>query len=186
MVKNPHAPLPGKEVDKIPHQKSAQDNYLDTRGREMPSPVPIAPPIGYKKTPSLSDQIRAIVISEKLKHEALSAGYETFEEADDFEDPDDDNPSSAFEMEEDFEGDSPTNKGEVEAWIKARALEMGFTAPSENLGQRGIPPGADPLQAPQGGVGEDLGIPPGETPPSHRQAPAQPNKGSLTSFLRRG
>jgi len=84
-------------------QRSAADTYLDHRGREKPDPTPIAPPIGYKKQPSLHDQIRAMVRSEKLRMEAEMAGFETFEEADDFDVGDDLDPTSPYE--EQFEGD---------------------------------------------------------------------------------
>lgn len=176
---DPRAPLPGKEVEKVPHQKSAQDSYLDPRGREMPSPLSIAPPIGYKRTPSLSDQIRQIVISEKLAQEARTQGYESFEEADDFDVPDEDVPVSAFEMEEDFEGDS--DRGAVEDWIKARAIEMGFTAPAssaESGGQGQAQPAAPAApQAP---------LTPAEAPNNPAPAPSAPHGNPLIGFLRRG
>ena len=48
-------------------------------------PMPMAPPIGYKKQPSMVEVVRDMVRSEKLRIEAERAGYETFEEAEDFE-----------------------------------------------------------------------------------------------------
>lgn len=56
---------------------------------ETPDPVPMAPPIGYNPQPSLFEQVRAMVQSEHLRREAEAAGYESFEEADDFEIDDD-------------------------------------------------------------------------------------------------
>lgn len=70
--------------------------YLDNYNREIPDPVPMEPPIGYVPTPPLVDMIRSMIQSEKLKAEALAAGYESFDEADDF-DVDDDEPSSPYE-----------------------------------------------------------------------------------------
>lgn len=61
----------------------------DERGREIPDPTPMQPPVGYNRQPSLSEQIRAMVVSEKLRLEAQAAGLETFEEADDFDVGDD-------------------------------------------------------------------------------------------------
>lgn len=84
-------------------QPAAADTYLDHRGREKPDPTPIAPPIGYKRQPSLHEQIRQMVRSEKLAMEAAAQGYETFDEADDFDVGDDIDPSSPYE--EQFEGD---------------------------------------------------------------------------------
>lgn len=94
---NPHSPLPGTEVEHFEYQRSAAEGYLDKYGRELPSPLPIAPPIGYRKSPTLAEQIRAMVISEKLKAEALAAGQETFYEADDFDVGDDYDPRSPYE-----------------------------------------------------------------------------------------
>lgn len=73
----------------------------DAKGREIPDPVPLAPPVGYYREPSLVERIRAIVRSEQLASVARSAGIETFEEADDFDVGDDYDPSSPYEA--DFE-----------------------------------------------------------------------------------
>ena len=74
-------------------------------GQEM-DPVPIAPPIGYKKQPSMVDHIRQLIRSERLREEAMREDLETFEEADDFG-PDDDEdyvPLSGYESEFDPPG----------------------------------------------------------------------------------
>lgn len=72
---------------------------LDERGKEVPDPTPIAPPVGYKRQPTLVEQIRAMVRSERLAAEVSEAGYETFEEADDFDVPDDPvDPSTPYEV----------------------------------------------------------------------------------------
>ncbi|UIB81459.1 hypothetical protein [Flyfo microvirus Tbat2_151] len=59
----------------------------------------MAPPVGYKRQPSLADQIREMVRSERLAMEAENAGYETFEEADDFDVGDDYDPQTPYENE---------------------------------------------------------------------------------------
>lgn len=51
----------------------------------VPDPVPLAPPIGYKKQPSMVELIRDMVRGERLAAEALASGHETFEDAEDFE-----------------------------------------------------------------------------------------------------
>lgn len=79
------------------HTASAQDVYLDERGREVPDPTPIAPPVGWNPQPTLVEMIRNMVKSEKLAQEAAAAGAETFEEADDFEVGDDYDPESPYE-----------------------------------------------------------------------------------------
>lgn len=87
------------------HELARAEEYLDDKGREMPSGVPMAPPIGYRKQPSLHEQIREMIRGEKLRMEAEAAGYETFEEADDFSLGDDDEPQTSYQNEAVFEGD---------------------------------------------------------------------------------
>lgn len=70
---------------------------LNTDGQEILDPTPIAPPLGYTRQPSLAEQIRAMVVSEKLRLEAMEAGAETFEESDDFDVGDDFDPQSEWE-----------------------------------------------------------------------------------------
>lgn len=74
-------------------------------GQEM-DPVPIAPPIGYKKQPSMVDHIRSMIRSERLREEAEAAGQESWEEADDFGPDDDDDfvPLSGYESDFDPPG----------------------------------------------------------------------------------
>lgn len=74
----------------------------DHRGREIPDPVPLAPPLGYKRSPSLAEQVRAMVQSERLQQELRGSGAETFDEANDFDEPDED-PASPYEFDEDAE-----------------------------------------------------------------------------------
>jgi hypothetical protein len=76
---------------------------LDEFGREVPDPVPVAIPVGMKANPSLRDLIRKMV-SEQLFAQAVdAAGAETFDEADDFDIPDDPvDPATPYETE--FEG----------------------------------------------------------------------------------
>lgn len=62
---------------------------LDNDGKLIPDPVPIAPPIGYKKAPSMVEIVRDMVKGERLAQAAREAGAETFEEAEDFDVPDD-------------------------------------------------------------------------------------------------
>lgn len=47
--------------------------------------VPMEPPIGYKKHPSMVEIVREQIRSAKLAEAAEAAGMETFEEADDFD-----------------------------------------------------------------------------------------------------
>jgi len=59
----------------------AQYDYL---GREKPDPRPVEVPIGRGRAESLADQIKRLV-RENLSQVAAREGYETLEEADDFD-----------------------------------------------------------------------------------------------------
>lgn len=69
-----------------------QDEYLakmlqrsiDADGRFYPDNIPMAPPVGYRKTPSIIDLMHQAV-RETISRQAAEMGYETFEEADDFD-----------------------------------------------------------------------------------------------------
>lgn len=60
-------------------------NEISPDGLESPDPTPLDPPLGYNRTPSLADQIREMIRSEKLAMEAHEAGFDSFEEDDDFD-----------------------------------------------------------------------------------------------------
>lgn len=68
-------------------------------GREVIDPTPMAPPVGYKRQPSMVQLIREMVRSERLAADLDAAGYETFEEAEDFDVGDDFEPNSPYENE---------------------------------------------------------------------------------------
>lgn len=58
---------------------------LNEDGTAVLDPTPIAPPIGYKKAPSMVEVIRNMVTSERLAQAARESGHETFEESEDFD-----------------------------------------------------------------------------------------------------
>lgn len=62
---------------------------LHPDGTPVLDPTPLAPPIGYKKQPSMVEIVRDMVRSERLRQEAESADMETFEESEDFDIPED-------------------------------------------------------------------------------------------------
>lgn len=76
---------------------------IDKDGREFPDPTPMAPQVGYKKQPTQADRLREMIRSERLAQEMAAAGLETFDEADDFDVPDD-RPDPNTPYEEIFEG----------------------------------------------------------------------------------
>lgn len=101
---------------------------LKADGTPALDPVPLAPPIGYKKQPSMVEIVRDMVRSEKLRVAALESGSETFEEADDFDIPDDDMmPSSPYEVV--FEPPVPAGAVPAPAPSPAPASSEGASAP---------------------------------------------------------
>lgn len=80
---------------------------LDEDGRELGDSTPMSPPVGYKREPTIAERIRTMVRSEALAQAAAAAGKETFEEADDFDVPDDDTFDPATPYEEVFEPPAP-------------------------------------------------------------------------------
>lgn len=102
--------LPGEETPSALQKReiSQTDLQINEHGQLMPSGVPIAPPVGYNPQPSLRETIRAMVQSEKLAQEARDAGFETFDEANDFGDDDDDEPLTRHELAA-LEGELPSD-----------------------------------------------------------------------------
>lgn len=77
------------------------------RGEEIPDSRPMALPVGFKRPLPLGQRIRALVQQELLNRELGDKGIETFEEADDFDVPDDPaDPCTPFE--ENFDPDHTT------------------------------------------------------------------------------
>lgn len=58
-------------------------------GRELPDPVPLAPPLGYDPPPDLMNMIRTMVRHERFNAAMDAAGADTWAEANDFDVPDD-------------------------------------------------------------------------------------------------
>lgn len=114
---------------------------LDENGHELVNPIPVAPPVGWKKQPSMVDYIREIVRGERLKAMAEEAGADTFEEADDFEVGDDYDPRSPYE-----EYFDPTPMEELVARAKKANddLEAAQAARSAAGGSNGVPPVVEP------------------------------------------
>lgn len=79
--------------------------FLNQHGHEVPDPTPMEPAIGFKREPTLHEKMREMIRGELLARQAIAAGQETFEEADDFDTGEDDVARSPFEVEQEFEGD---------------------------------------------------------------------------------
>lgn len=76
---------------------TGKGKQLDERGRELLDPRPVAPPVGFKRQPSMVEHIRALVRSEALRQAAEAEGAESFEEADDFDVGEDYEPRTEYE-----------------------------------------------------------------------------------------
>jgi len=119
----------------------SNEMHLTKDGRERPSDVPLAPPLGYVKQPTIHERIRDMVRSEHLRREAEAAGAETFEEADDFDVGDDFDPSSPYEG--DFDPLPPPNQ--------APEAPGGAARPHEPPEATTPTPGPDPAPEPSPG-----------------------------------
>lgn len=78
---------PGARRYQTSRREAAQ--YLSTRGGEKPSAVPMEPPIGFVRQDPLHVRIRQMVNRELLARAAAREGFETPDEADDFDVGDD-------------------------------------------------------------------------------------------------
>lgn len=107
-------PISQEEADAIRAQQieaaelRAAEKLLDPLGRELADPTPMAPPVGYNPQPTLVDQMRAMIMGERMRIAAEEAGMETFEEADDFEMDEDPFPRSRHEDE--FDAPTPARE----------------------------------------------------------------------------
>lgn len=91
-------------------KKHIKGRRYDAAGLYYPDPTPIAPPVGYVRSPTIAEQIRTMVRSEGLRAHADSQGMDTFEEADDFNIGDDFDPRSPWEEQFDGEFSQPINQ----------------------------------------------------------------------------
>lgn len=85
------------------YEAKMDERGLTLDGKELPDPTPMAPPVGFVKQPSMIENIRNMIRSEALRQAALETGHESFEDADDFDVPDDPEPISRHEVADDLE-----------------------------------------------------------------------------------
>lgn len=124
-----------------------KDKLLTPDGKEIPDPKPLAPPVGYVKRDSLAEQIRQMVLGEKLAQEAAAAGAETFDEADDFDVGDDYDPRSPYEA--NFDPMTPEEAAALRSQGKAVDDILGAPPPKPKKSTRAATSGApvsDPAQ----------------------------------------
>lgn len=168
---------PRKAANNVEPQRRQKETHqkYDENGGEIMDPTPIAPPVGYKKSPSIAEQIRMMIRSEKLKQEAEAAGMETFEEADDFDVDDDFDPRSPFE--EVFE---PIPQPTQEDHLKQLGTIIGSTIMNQ-LG--GAPESAAPA-APEGPKQTAPATPESHPTPEGRREPPTTHGTSISQTAR--
>lgn len=87
---------------------------LTSDGQEIPDPTPVALPVGLKKSESMDERIRRI-LQHSISAQAAKHGLETFEEADDFDIPDDPvDPTTLWEDNFDFAAVQGVERGVVQ------------------------------------------------------------------------
>lgn len=111
---------------------------LDEFGKFEPDGTPMAPPIGYKKQPSMVEIVRNMVRSERLAADLAAAGHETFEESDDFDVPDD-----PPDMRSPFENDFDPPISELVA-AGREVMETRRKAQQSGSGEAGVSPAVKP------------------------------------------
>lgn len=136
-------PVPGTESHPV-FEQSVQSRYLDCFGRELPNPTPLQPAVGHKKHKTIAETVREAIRQASL--EAAQHGYDSEEDANDFDIDEDDDPHSPWEN--DFDMDPA-----LEAML---ALQ---SAPP-------VAPTAPPVSAP---------ATPTAAPPVQPSAPVQPS-----------
>lgn len=92
---------------------------LNAKGQEIPDPTPIEVPIGFNRPPTIQEQIAKYVQSANLL--AQQTGYESFEEAEDFDVGDDLDPSTPYELDFDHTTGREVYKQQKEELDKYRS-----------------------------------------------------------------
>lgn len=75
----------------------AVKSFLTDDGSELPDPRPVALPVGFERPETIQQMIRRLITDPRMREELSGGGAETFDEADDFEIPEDDTPRSPYE-----------------------------------------------------------------------------------------
>lgn len=97
-------------------------SMLDERGFELPNPVPIQKSLKIKRPPTLQEQIRRIIKTD-LSNQAMSQGFETFDQANDFDIDEDPLPTSQYEAQDMIAEEPRTVKKEISKEIIDEAVK---------------------------------------------------------------
>lgn len=136
---------------------------------EVVDPTPLAPPVGYKREPTLMEKIQLMVMKEKVDQLRAELGAETPAEAEDFDiDDDDADPSSPYEFErhelELLEQIEKTQRRHAELSAKYPQHDFGPVPFAGELGGAGGTPPAE--AAPAAVPAAQRAAPEGAEPPS--------------------
>lgn len=140
---------PAPQVTEEDYLRKMATVGIDADGFLIPDPVPLAPPIGYKRQPSMVEVVRNMVRSERLALEAELEGYETFEESEDFE-VDDDFDTPGTEWENDYEPTVNELRSAVREERVKRGLDPLTGEPLSGGAGGSTPPAPSPPAAPAG------------------------------------
>lgn len=104
---------------------------LNEKGQEVPANKPPALPVGYKRPPSLEERMQTMIRG-AMSLKAQADGYESFEEANDFNVEDDADANAFLDEDEEFAGNDPFVKEAAErekARLIAKASKKAKEAP---------------------------------------------------------
>lgn len=117
----------------------ARRRSLDEKGNEICDPTPAAVSVGFKRPPTLQEQIQRLVRTE-LSDQAAAQGNETFEEADDFEVGDDYDPKSKYEIDEHLPSYNDDRvKSAVRSAVEEELKARGYHPEAPSRGSSGRP-----------------------------------------------
>lgn len=154
-----------KRPDASKFDPETGEQIHDSRGHEIPDPVPMQPPLGYVKQDSLAMQMRAMILSDRLAREAAAAGAETFEEADDFDVGDDFDMEKHSPYEANFDPMTPqeraalTTQGREPDAILTDEEKAKLTPPKPKKTTRGATSASQSSEPPSGGDPQSDGEP---------------------------
>lgn len=127
MARKTASPDDPPEMTKAQRKKGAMEYFDDT---------PVAIPVRFTRQQTLTEQIRNLIRSEAIRAEALEAGFESFEDADDFDVGDDYDPRSPHELSLDQELESYGDYRD-QGWAEIQARNAQKGAREEEEGIRG-------------------------------------------------
>lgn len=146
-------------------QDLATGEVVDIQRHEKVDPVPMAPPVGYRREPSLMEKIQMMVLKDKVDRLQAELGADTPEEAEDFDVEDAEYPSdpvSPHEFER-HEYELLEAMEKLENKRKAWEAKYGPQEPQASGGAAGGTPPAGGASAPVPAPAK--GAPAGASPP---------------------